>query len=1154
MNHPPIPSIDQQAVSGHYVDFDDESWYKISNVDKMQEFFISLVSSSDHWMFVSSRGALSAGRRDSNSALFPYYSADKLCDSVSNTGPKTLIRVRETGALWEPFVDQPNPQHRITRNLYKNVLGDKLQFEEVNWTLNLIFRYRWAMGHRFGFIRHSQLLNISADNVSVSVLDGIENVLPSDLDDRFQLQYSNLGDAYKKSELVGENNLGLFYLYSIPTDRAEPSEGLRATTVWHESSVADPSVLLSSSQVSSFRQAKPVQAEADMRGHRGSYLVVFDGNITANAPMNWRLVANLNQDHSDVVALREQVSQQQPDSESRWNAAVDQDMDDTHRNLIRIVSSCDGVQVGKAKLRSHRHQSNVLFNTMRGGLPINGYSISKSDFCSHVENKNKTVFDRCKSMVDDLPEEFDFGELQSRAAECNDADLSRIASEFLPLTFGRRHGDPTRPWNRFSIHSQNADGSPKLSYEGNWRDIFQNWEALAVSYPGYSCAMVLRFVNASTADGYNPYRVTSDGFDWETLDPEDPWANIGYWGDHQIVYLLRLLEMSHRVDPDALHQWMSRECCSFAQIPYRIRPFADMVDDPNKSIDFCDQQAAQIQQRVDAIGEDGKLLHDVDGNVHHVSLLEKLMIPAIVKLTNFVPDGGVWMNTQRPEWNDANNALAGNGLSVVTACYLRRYLDFLRQNVLSSDDAFAVSSEVADVLTKVKDLIQAHSGDFSDLSDESRYQIVEGLSVAGSLYRTGIYDRGFSGQTVKLSATDCRSFCDVAIDMIDQTLRSNRRVDGLYHSYNLLSMTCGSATVEHLYEMLEGQVAILSSGLLSARETVSLLDTLRESRLYREDQQSYMLYPDRELPRFLEKNLVDQKLVNRCELLGKLLEHGDQSVIVRDIRGDLHFNASFRNRDDLREALDSLEQVDQYRSMVKSGRQSVYEIFESTFNHRSFTGRSGTFFAYEGLGSIYWHMVSKLALAVAENFVDAEKAGSTDSETLNRLRDRYYEIRDGIGLTKSPEHYGAFPFDPYSHTPKHAGAQQPGMTGQVKEDILSRMIELGIRLDRGKLSFDPSLLQRSEFLAEENMLRFINSSGSLLTVKVEAGSFAFTLCQTPIVYHLSDQERLVISDDNGSTTERRELSFSREETSSLFARQGKVRRIDVFIDEQTLAS
>ena len=52
----------------------------------------------------------------------------------------------------------------------------------------------------------------------------------------------------------------------------------------------------------------------------------------------------------------------------------------------------------------------------------------------------------------------------------------------------------------------------------------------------------------------------------------------------------------------------------------------------------------------------------------------------------------------------------------------------------------------------------------------------------------------------------------------------------------------------------------------------------------------------------------------------------------------------------------------------------------------------------------------------------------------------------GIGAHKSPVNYGAFPSDPYSHTPAGKGAQQPGMTGQVKEDILSRFGELGLRV------------------------------------------------------------------------------------------------------------
>ena len=45
-------------------------------------------------------------------------------------------------------------------------------------------------------------------------------------------------------------------------------------------------------------------------------------------------------------------------------------------------------------------------------------------------------------------------------------------------------------------------------------------------------------LNASTADGYNPYRITNNGIEWEEPDDSDPWASIGYWGDHQIIYLL----------------------------------------------------------------------------------------------------------------------------------------------------------------------------------------------------------------------------------------------------------------------------------------------------------------------------------------------------------------------------------------------------------------------------------------------------------------------------------------------------------------------------------------------------------------------------------------------------------------------------------------
>ena len=129
-----------------------------------------------------------------------------------------------------------------------------------------------------------------------------------------------------------------------------------------------------------------------------------------------------------------------------------------------------------------------------------------------------------------------------KTAAGGSADLQRLTYEYLPLTFSRRHGDPSRPWNKFSIHIAHPDGSQRLDYQGNWRDIFQNWEALAHAYPRFIVGMIHKFLNATTFDGYNPYRVTKGGFDWETIEPDDPWSYIGYWGDHQIIYLLKFLE------------------------------------------------------------------------------------------------------------------------------------------------------------------------------------------------------------------------------------------------------------------------------------------------------------------------------------------------------------------------------------------------------------------------------------------------------------------------------------------------------------------------------------------------------------------------------------------------------------------------------------
>jgi hypothetical protein len=203
-------------------------------------------------------------------------------------------------------------------------------------------------------------------------------------------------------------------------------------------------------------------------------------------------------------------------------------------------------------------------------------------------------------------------------------------------------------------------------------------------------------------------------------------------------------------------------------------------------------------------------------------------------------------------------------------------------------------------------------------------------------------------------------------------------------------------------------------------------------------------------------------------------------------------------------------------------------------------------FAFEGLGSIYWHMVSKLLLAVQENFFAAIDS-DTDAATRKQLGDLYYRVRKGIGFNKTPAEYGAFPTDPYSHTPKHAGARQPGMTGQVKEEILSRFGELGVRVSDGIAKFQPSLLRAREFMAKSRTTGYVDVDDKWQTITVPSAGLCFTWCQVPIVYKLDDNvdPTITVILDNDETQVLSQLALPAAMSSEVFQRSGRVRQINV---------
>ena len=151
--------------------------YKIENVDEMSPFLMSITSSDNHWMFISSNGALTAGREKADHALFPYITDNVIHHSLDTAGPSTKIdlKIAEKNITWRPF--DLNKNKGAFRNLYKDAIGDTVLSEENSLPFELNFKRQWFTSKEFGFIMRISIQNFSNKIVSMKIKDGLKNIL-----------------------------------------------------------------------------------------------------------------------------------------------------------------------------------------------------------------------------------------------------------------------------------------------------------------------------------------------------------------------------------------------------------------------------------------------------------------------------------------------------------------------------------------------------------------------------------------------------------------------------------------------------------------------------------------------------------------------------------------------------------------------------------------------------------------------------------------------------------------------------------------------------------------------------------------------------------------------------------------------------------------
>ena len=251
--------------------------YRILDTHLMEPFLLTVVSPEEHWMYISSRGGLSAGRVNAQHCLFPYRTDDLLHAVDAFSGPWTGIRVGDE--LWEPFTGRAARKSR--RHLAKSVLGDRIVFESHHEGLGLVARAWWTFSNEHGFVRTVSLEASGEHSCEVQVLDALRDLQVGGASLPVMQSMSCLVNAYTRSECVGSTSVATFAMETALSDRAEPAESLRATTVFAVGMDQAPLTRWRSNRLSGVLRPK---ACAGPRGVRASLLTPWKGRLAKAKP------------------------------------------------------------------------------------------------------------------------------------------------------------------------------------------------------------------------------------------------------------------------------------------------------------------------------------------------------------------------------------------------------------------------------------------------------------------------------------------------------------------------------------------------------------------------------------------------------------------------------------------------------------------------------------------------------------------------------------------------------------------------------------------------------------------------------------------------------------------------------------------------------
>jgi hypothetical protein len=104
----------------------------------------------------------------------------------------------------------------------------------------------------------------------------------------------------------------------------------------------------------------------------------------------------------------------------------------------------------------------------------------------------------------------------------------------------------------------------------------------------------------------------------------------------------------------------------------------------------------------------------------------------------------------------------------------------------------------------------------------------------------------------------------------------------------------------------------------------------------------------------------------------------------------------------------------------------------------------------------------------------------------------------------------------------------------------------------GCLYFNPCLLRKDEFTAQERTFNYVTLNKEHKTFALPVGSICFTYCQLPVIYNLSDENYLEIEKKDGTLMKQNSLYLNRENSTHIFCRTGEITKITVHVKKSIL--